>query len=170
MPPASDETAPAQRAVPALRFVTHEYHHTDKTADWFWTLGIIALSIAVAAIIFGNVIFAMVVLLGAFVMGMYAARHPDDIEIEISAKGIRAGDTLFPYRTLESFWIDDEDPKDDIPPRLLVKSTKLIMPLLVFHLTFEVDPEDIRDILSVYLKETHLEEPLAHKMLESLGF
>jgi hypothetical protein len=151
-------------------WVTHEYEHSDKTADWFWTLGIIALASAIGAIIFGNVLFAIVVLLGAFVMGMYAARQPDDIEIKITTKGIRAGETLFPYRSLEAFWIDDEDPNDDIPPRLLVRSKKMIMPLLVFHLTLETPPDDVRAALRPYLPETHLQEPLSHKLLENIGF
>lgn len=158
------------KAGPSLKWVAHEYRHTEKSADWYWTLGIVSISVAVAAIIFGNVLFAVLVLIATFVSGMYAARRPDEIEIEITGRGIRAGSTLFPFRHLQSFWLEDEDPTDDIPPRLLVKSSKLIMPLLIFQLSEEVHPDEVRLLLLPRIKEEHLEEPLGHQIMDALGF
>lgn len=161
---------PPKQPLPSLKWVANEYHYVEKSADWYWTLGIIAVAIAIASIVFGNVLFALLVLIGTFVLGLYAARKPDQVEIEISGRGIRAGGTLFPFRSLQAFWLEDEDPKDDIPPRLLIKSSKLIMPLLIFHLTKDVDPEDVRYLLGLNLREEHLEEPFGHQMMDALGF
>ena len=42
-----------------------EYYHTDKTADWFWTLGIITVTIVIVSLLLGNILFAIFVLIAA---------------------------------------------------------------------------------------------------------
>lgn len=160
-------SAPPRR--PSIKWQGHEYVHSEKSADWFWTLGIIAVAAAVAAILFGNALFALLILLGAGVAGMYAARHPDEVTFELSNKGLRTDDTLFPYGSLDAFWIDDEDPDDDIPPKLILRSKKVLMPLLIVPIPFEIPQTEVRALLLQYLPETRLEEPVAHKLMERLG-
>jgi len=71
-----------------------------------------------------------------------------------------------PYSTLESYCIDEEDPRG---PQLLVKSERFVMPLII--LPIPVDHiDDIESILEEKLEEEELEESLFVKILELFGF
>ena len=151
-----------------ITWKAHEYFHQEKSNDWYWGLGIVAITGAVLAIIFGNTLFALVIILFAFVAGMHAHREPRLIDFELTTRGIVIDHTLYPYSTLESFWtVDQHLQKQD--PKILIKSKKLLMPFL--HLPVEeVDEEDVRNYLLQYLKEEELHESLFEKILEYFGF
>ena len=45
-----------------IEWDAHEYEHKERNRDWFWAVGIISVSLAVVAVIFGNIIFAILIL------------------------------------------------------------------------------------------------------------
>lgn len=149
-----------------IEWSAHEYEHSEKSPDWFWGLGLVALVIAVGAIFFNNVLLAIVVLLAATMIGFYGARHPDRFDFAVTPRGIIVHDQLYPYQTLESFWIDDINPHR---PKLLVKSKKMLVPLIVIPLE-DIDIEDVHSYLLQYLPEIEDAEPLAHRLFELVGF
>lgn len=143
-----------------------EHRHEEKSGDWFWVLGIIAIAGAVAAFIVGNVLFGVVILLAATTMFIVAHQEPQDIEFEVSVRGVRVANTLYPYPTLESYYLDEENL---INPQLIIKSKKLFMSLIIIPIPEEYIDE-IEDIVSARLPEELLEEPLSHHILEFFGF
>ncbi len=142
-----------------------EHEHIDRGSDWFWALGVIALSAAITSILFGNVLFAIVIIIGATTIGLIAQKPPDVHEFEISEKGIRIGQTFHPKDTIVSFWVDDELPE----PLLLVDTTTFMSPNLIIPIG-DIHPDRIRDVLRPHVHETPMKEPLAHKILEFFGF
>ena len=46
-----------------INWKTIEHNHQEKSSDWYWILGIIAIATAVLSIYFGNILFAIVILL-----------------------------------------------------------------------------------------------------------
>lgn len=142
-----------------------EYHHFDKSADWYWSLGIIAVSIAVLCILFNSILFAIFILLAAFVGALYAGRTPELIHVELRPRGILVHDKVYPYVTLDSFWVDEEAH----PDKIIIKSKKMLMPYIVIPIS-HIHPEDIRMFLKMHLPEVEHHESLAHKALEYLGF
>lgn len=156
---------PEERAQ-TISWEAAEHHHVEKRSDWYWALGIIAFVGATVAVIFGNILFAIVIALGAVVMTIVSLREPAVIRFEITPRGMRIEDRLYPYATLESFAIDEEAPRG---PQLLLKSSGLLRPLLIIPLPPEA-VEEIDDMLAKRLPEEHLEESLAHRLLEFLGF
>lgn len=143
-----------------------EHNHIEKTQDWYWILGIIAVAGSVASIIFGNVLFAVVILLGAMTVFITSHRKPRVIPFEVSGRGIRIENDFYPYTTLESFFLDEENV---FGPQLIVKSKKLFVPLLILPVPEEYT-DHIEDIIAARLHEEHLEEPFSHRILEFLGF
>ena len=143
-----------------------EHHHVEKKGDWYWALGIIAVVGATIAIIFGNILFAIVIALGAVVMTIVSLREPAVIPFAITPRGMRIDDRLYPYATLESFCIDEDAPRG---PQLLLKSRSMLQPLIIIPLPEEA-VEEIDDMLAERLPEEHIEESLAHHLLEFLGF
>ncbi|MDD5318625.1 MAG: hypothetical protein PHF79_02275 [Candidatus Pacebacteria bacterium] len=153
---------------PTFTWSAHEYVYQKKTADWFWAVGIITISAAVITIIFGNILFAILILVGAAALTLFAAREPHLVNFKIDERGLYVEKNLYPFATLESFWVEHNDHLG-FPSKILVKSKKRIMPLIVIPLD-EVDPQDIHDVLDLYLKEEEHIEPLSQKLMEYLGF
>lgn len=142
-----------------------EYEFKHKTSDWYWAVGIIAVSVAIAAIFFGNVLFGVLILLGAFTLSMHAARHPDIIHFELNPKGAVSGKTMYPYSSIDSFWVEDRDRN----PRILLKSKKVLMPFIILPLGSTIS-DTARGYLAQHLKEEEHLEPLLQKIMEYLGF
>ncbi|OGG72851.1 hypothetical protein A3A38_02700 [Candidatus Kaiserbacteria bacterium RIFCSPLOWO2_01_FULL_53_17] len=148
-----------------LAWSAYEHEHIERGSDWFWALGIIAVSAALTSILFSNVLFAILILIAATTIGLIA-RHPPELhEFEIGEKGIRAGKTLHPYDSIISFWIEEEAEE----PLLLVDTTTFMSPNLIIPLG-EMDPATIREFLGARVEEVPMKEPLAHKILELFGF
>jgi hypothetical protein len=148
-----------------VSWTAHEYVFYEKTSDWYWILGIVAVTVAVVAILIGNFLFAPVVLLGAFALALYGSRRPNIHHYEITEKGVVVETVLYPYSTLEAFWIETSS----IPTKILIRSNKLLMPLIVIPVE-GVTEEEIRDMLNQHLIEEELNEPFAQKILEHIGF
>lgn len=150
----------------AVTWEAPEHHHIEKNGDWFWALWIIAFAAAAAAFFFGNYLFAILIVIGAAAMALVANQQPKIVPFAVTTRGLRINNTLFPYSTLEAFYIDEDHFRG---PQLLAKSQKLFMPLIIMPLPEEY-LDDIEDIISVRLPEEEMEEPFANKLLELFGF
>lgn len=145
----------------------HEYVHTEKTADWYWALGLIAVAGAVASLLFNNVLFAILILFGAFVLALFASRKPKEVEFSLTQRGIRINAVLYPYQSLESFAIDELTPTH--VPKLIIESKQTFSPTLIIPLE-HVSADHIHDYLLDFLPEDEHIEPLSHRIMEWLGF
>jgi hypothetical protein len=154
---------------PSLRSITWEapeHHHVEKGNDWFFALAIIILALIIVAILFNNVLFALLIGLSGGALAVSAAKRPSIISYAVTVRGIKIDDQLHPFSTLESYTIDEEDPHG---PQLLIKSARKIMPLMVMPIPVD-HIDDIEAILKEKLDEEDLEEPLFVKVLELFGF
>lgn len=143
-----------------------EHSHFEKGSDWFWALGILAVSGAAAAFFLGNILLSILILISGVIVAIVAVKEPPMNEFSVNTRGIRVGDTLYPYSSLEAYYIDEDEPSG---PMLLVRSDKLFMHLIVIPIPEEYI-EDIEEILETRLPEEFIEEPLASKILEFFGF
>ncbi|HEY0908268.1 MAG TPA: hypothetical protein VGE35_02880 [Candidatus Paceibacterota bacterium] len=145
---------------------THEYVHTHKSKDWYWTVGIITGAFVLTSLIFGNYLFAMVLAISAFSLTLFTMRPPKDIRVEIGDKGVRVDKTLYPYHALDSFGIDEAHFHG---ARLFLKSKKKVMPLIALPLA-DQDVEEVKVFLGNYLPEETFDQGFLHALLERLGF
>jgi hypothetical protein len=141
------------------------HFYVEKKPDWYWAVGIITLSIAIVCFIFEQIIPGIFTIVAAMALVLHAAKPPRNIYCEVNDRGLVVDDTLYPFLSLESFWI----PHDEVPPKLILKSTKPFMPFLIIFIE-EVDPEDVREVMLKYIAETEHREPLLKHILERLGF
>src|SRR3989338_3301138 len=148
-----------------LRWNAYEHEHIPRESDWYWALGVVAVSAALTSILFHNVLFAILILIAAGILAMLANVPPDLVRFEISDRGIRAGDTLHRYEEILSFWVEEEHGDR---PMLLVDTTKFMAPNLIIPLE-NIDPHVVRTYLRDHAEEVPMKEPLAHKILESFG-
>jgi len=150
----------------AISWEAPEHHHVEKGNDWFFALIIIVVAFVIVAILFSNVLFALLLGIGGGVLGMAAARKPRIVPFSVSVRGVKIEDELHPFSTLAAYHIDEEDPRGS---QLLLRSEKMMMPLIVLPIP-EDYIDDIEAILKEKLPEEELEEPFLLKVLELFGF
>lgn len=154
---------PPQRTI--LRWSAYEHEHVPRGGDWFWALGIVAVSAALTSILFHDILFAILILIAAGILAMLANVPPDLVRFEISDRGVRVGDTMHRYEEILSFWVEEEHGDR---PMLLVDTTKFMAPNLIIPLE-NIDPHVVRHYLRAHAEEVPMKEPLAHKILEFFG-
>lgn len=141
------------------------HEHKVRSQDWFWAVGIITVSIAIAATIFGNIIFGILILLCVFSLALFINKHPNMVHVVLTEKGITRDRIHYPYSTLESYWLDSDHPH----PKIILHSTKFFMPFIVIP-TGDVDPVELDQTLAELLPERFHPLPFAERFLEYLGF
>lgn len=151
-----------------ISWQAHEHlNHNKKSGDWFWVLTIVAIAAVVLSFYFGNILFGIIIALFAITSGMMVNKKSELMQFEISRKGIRAGDMIYPYSNLESFWVEDGEFEDQI----LLRSKKALQPIIVIPFdSTRTEAELLRDYLLDYLDEEELDEGFWQKLMEAFGF
>ncbi len=153
----------ATEALISWKAPTHVYR--EKNSDWFWSVGIITLALAVVCFIFGQVMTGVFIIVAAIALVLHASKPAKIVYHEINDRGLVVDDVLYPFLSLDSFWIAH----DVIPGKILIRSRKTFMPMIVI-LIDEVDPEVVREVLLKYIAETEHHQQFLHHVLEMLGF
>jgi len=143
-----------------------EFEYKEKSTDWYWTLGIVAVAGTLIAIILGNILFAVFIIIATFTVVLYASKHPKNINFEMSMRGIQAGHILYQFSTLESFWIE-EGREGSLKLLLTSKNTfalQIIIPLA------NAPTDDLREYLNRYLPEVEQHESFTEHVIELVRF
>lgn len=149
---------------PLLLWQCYEHVHEQRTRDWYWALGIIALAGAVASIVMSNVLFALIIILAALIWGLLSSQPPEITTIGIYERGLRIGEQLYPWSDVRSYWVDDEAEEN----QLLIDTKRMLSPNLVIALG-ELDPEVVRSTMERFAQEEYLHESLPHRLFQLLG-
>ena len=149
----------------SLKWSAPEYHHYERSTDWFWAVGLIAISIAILSFFFNNALFGILILLSAGILIFYVLRAPNEVQYEISQRGITVNNDLYPYLTLEAFWLETRTGE----PKIILKSKKAIQPFIIIPV-HDDSADEISAVLRKNLAEKEMAEPTAHKVMEYLGF
>lgn len=154
-----------------ISWTAPEREDHNHGTDWYWAVGIISISLAVAFVIVGNTLLSIIILIGMGTLLMHAKREPRILDYRISKKGIRAGETLYLWETLESFWILDrsEDLKYQHGPKILLTSKKPLMPHIAIPLDDDV-VDEVYQILSNMVPEEYQVEPFPERIMRRIGF
>lgn len=142
-----------------------EYTHKEKDSDWYWALGLITFAGMASAYMFGNTLFTVLIFLIGFTSALFGARKPNIVSFGINRVGIRADKVLYPFQTLDSFWVFEKEDET----LLLLKSRKFFSSQIVMPLG-EMDPDVVRDYLLERLPEEEDHEPMAQRVMDYLGF
>jgi hypothetical protein len=133
-----------------------EYDHNPKSTDWYWSLGIIAVAGAAAAVLFGNYLFAILILIAAAAIALHASRKSPVHRFRLVEEGIVIGDELHPFSRMVSFSVL-EDVHEKLPPMLSIKTESWLSP----HLIVPLEGVDV-DRMYAYFLERVDERPHHH--------
>lgn len=160
----------------SLKWSALEYEEKERSADWFWALGIIVVTISLAGIIYENYFFAALMILSGILLGFFAKQPPDLVNYELGESGLKIKDTFYSYKNIKSFWVQAKEfePKDspikEEKAVLFVKTERLFMPVI----SIPIEEDYAFAIRSIFLNndvaEEVMREHLSLKIMEFLGF
>lgn len=148
-----------------LTWMTREHEHVQRSTDWYWILGVVAVAGFVASVLLDNTLFGILILIAAGMLAYLSMKPPEEVTVSITERGIFINDMHYPYRKIKAFWVET----DTGTPILLFVTDRFFIPQISIPIG-DAPPEDIRFILRTYLKEEHLRESSTHKFMETLGF
>lgn len=148
-----------------IEWDAQEHEHKERSSDWFWAVGIVAISVAATSIILGNTIFGILVLVSTFALALFINRPPENVHVIVDERGITRDKIHYPYSTLESYWLDTDHPH----PKILLQSTKPFLPIIVVPIG-DADAEKLDETLKEFLPERYHSLPFIERVLELLGF
>src|SRR5665213_1654558 len=125
-----------------LEWQGKEYEYDEKTADWYWALGIIATAAVLACILLGDFLLALLIIVAAVAIGLQSAKRSAMHRFSLTDHGLVINSDLYPYDKMYSFSIL-EYIDETVPPKLSIKTAHLLASHLVI-------PLEGVDAISVY--------------------
>ena len=126
-----------------------EYEVYEKSTIWYVVFGSIILLIVAYAIYSNSPIMAATFVLAGVVGYINLQKEPQIVEFRINYKGIRAGNELYEYENIKSFWIFYDPPHTRV---LSLHTNAALMPFIHIPLGDE-DPVEIREMLIEFIPE-----------------
>ncbi|HEX8993780.1 MAG TPA: hypothetical protein VF803_00845 [Candidatus Paceibacterota bacterium] len=129
-----------------LHWTTPTHLGVERSVDWFWALGVIALFGAIIALWLGDTLFAAIIVLAAITIGMIATRPPREHDVMLYEGGFVLDHAVYPFSSLESFWIEEGG---DLP-KLYLSTSALLHPHITLYLPSSDYIDEVRDFLEMY--------------------
>lgn len=167
-PPEVQKTAASITTTPVgtiIEWTAPSHALRERSSDWYWSFGIIVFAFALGSILYGNYLFAILVLVGSLTLLMHAWREPKTHRFALNEAGLAIDGVMHSYSTLESFWIDP----NIIPHRIVLQPQHTLSQAFVIPIE-ESSREEIRARLLRHLVEKEQHEGIASIILYQLGF
>lgn len=148
-----------------LSWETIEHAYYEKTADWYWIIGIVGAVAIFLSFLFGNILLAIIFLIGTASIMLHGSQEPDTVTVRLGPQNVRIGKMVYPYSELISFSVDEDD-----DPVMLYLSTKSVVFSQISVPIEDVPVDLIRDYLHDHLDETYHKESFVEGMIHFLGF
>ena len=143
-----------------------EFNHQPKSKDWYWALAIAVIAGCVLAIISKNDLLAVLLFAGGILIGFSAGRPHPGVHIAISERGISMNEQLYPYESIDSFWMYRDHRKAN---RIIITTARAVMPLRSVTLPDDIDATEIREFLLNFIPEKQTKPSSIDLIAESLG-
>ena len=162
-PPAGDER---ESSFALIAWEAPEFDHEAQGILGRLIVGGLLVLGGIFAVFFQNFLFAVFLLIAGGLMISYAYRPPLQVGFAVTSRGIVAGNRMYEFDGLESFWVRYEPP---LFRELSLRSKRLVMPFIRIPLG-GLDPVLIRNILLRFLPESEGEPSALDTFSRHLGF
>ena len=126
-----------------------EYEHYPKEKRWYLVASLILSAIIIYALVNNSPIMAITFVLIGIVGYIQLEKTPRVLNFKITHDGIIAGNELYDFDNIESFWIFYEPPHTKI---LSLRIDALLAPYI--HIpVHQIDPVKLREVLLDFIPE-----------------
>ncbi len=131
-----------------LSWEAREFHHYEKTQNWYITLGVLVALGVTFAIFSKSFITAATFFMIGIIVVIYAQKKPGKATFTIYDRGIENNNKYYPFTQLKDFWIVYR------PPEVATLNFQPQRGLFEIKVELEnQDPAHVRSILEQYLTE-----------------
>lgn len=150
-----------------LEWEAPEYVVYKKNTVWYIGFGIFLAILLFSAFVMKSFLTGIIFALSGILIFFLSERPPKITSYEIKTTGIRIGNRVYLYNELSSFNLVENGSSI----YLLLKSKRLIMPLIHIPLAESLDHEEVVNIISNHLpQDPDFVEPLADVIAHWVGF
>lgn len=149
-----------------ITWSTPEYSHKERTNDWFWTVGLIAVVGCGVAVWFHNYIFAIFIIIAGASLIMFNIREPEEVTFIIETEGLTMGRDLYPWKELKSFNIKEKDQSENA--KLLIETKKHFLPIYTIILPKEMVEQVKKNLIKV-IPASEINESQSMLFAEKIG-
>lgn len=148
-----DEVADVDEDV-LLGWEFSEYERPERSKKWYLVAGLVAAGLLAYAILAGNYIFGVIIILVALIYFLYDIHESPKVRFAITPAGVRMGRKFIRHRDIAHFWIVY---KPGQVAALYLRPARWTIPQLSIPLEGQ-DPLQVREILLQYVPENLNEE------------
>ncbi len=148
-----------------IEWSAKEYEHKEKSVDFLWTIGLVAILLCGLAIWLKNYLFAVFVLISGASLILLSIKHPKDINFIIETEGISMGKEKYPWKKVKAFNIK----KKENEAMLILELDKYMLPTCFITLPLEL-VDKVKDNISKVVEAKEIDESPSMKFLEKIGF
>ncbi len=131
-----------------ISFVTQDHIYHARSNDFYWTVGILAVVVAVLSFIFNNALFGVLVLIGAFMYGYVSSKKPNDLPVLITNMDITIGNDVYDVSKIKSFNVLEIGEEKD----LVLSVDRAYQPMVSVCLPDEI-AQDVKNSMLSLMKE-----------------
>ncbi|MDR3547213.1 MAG: hypothetical protein P4M11_02860 [Candidatus Pacebacteria bacterium] len=143
-----------------------EYASEEKSADWFWALGIVAVGLMIVSVLFNDVLLAVVIAAAAVTVSLAAAKRPRIHRFAVVENGIMVDNHLYEFENMLHFSVlEYVDPT--ILPALSIKTKHLLASHLLIPIA-DHDPVRIYEYISLHLPEGKHDESVIDRVIDMI--
>lgn len=151
-----------------LEWEGREYDHNPKDSDWYWVLGIVAVASTIAAVLFGNYLLALLILIATGALALHATKVPPLHRFRLVEQGIMIGEEIHSFERMISFSVL-EDIEGEYPPMLSIKTKSWLSPHLIIPLA-GVDADVVYEFFLHHVDEAEHPHTFTDLVAAWLGF
>ena len=165
-PPVNATPTPLPADAPeSLEWTALEREETDSGPTWYVVPGGIMALLFGLALYVQNYFFAIFVLIAFAALMLFHTQAPKKINFSISKEGVRAGNALYQFSRIKSFWIFERPGH----PELSLETSQTLSPYVRFPLG-DSDLRRVRETLLILLPEQQHQEFLLDEIMRIIGF
>ncbi|NQT50075.1 hypothetical protein HQ571_05250 [Candidatus Kuenenbacteria bacterium] len=126
-----------------------EYTEKRRSKAWYISVSVILALLILYAVLIGNYLFAIILVLGVFTVVYQYFEAPRSVPVVLAEDGIIIDREFFPYKAIKSFWLIYEPPDVKYLYLSFHSNLKRNLPIPLEN----ANPLKIREALLTYLDE-----------------
>jgi len=146
----AEESDSIEQITEIISWEIPEYDKHSRGKTWYVLFILVTLAILGYAVMTANFLFAVIVIIGGFVLIMNDARHPQSVPVSITTEGIFVGRKFYDYDEIRDFSIVYK-PAEGLKKLYFEFKSRTRHRLSIF--LADVNPIFVRDNLLPYLTE-----------------
>lgn len=140
----------------------NEYEKHTRSKRWYVMAGLLGAALLLYAVISGNYLFALVVVLFGIILFLQDVQAPLKVSVAITETGVVVGSKFYPFSEFKNYWIIYQPPE---VKNIYFATNSIVKHRLQIPLR-DNDPRPIRDFLNQFIVEDleQEQEPLSDRL------